>query len=811
MRLEAYEKEHLKKIRKYLAECAVLLKSDGAFPLERPGRIALYGSGARRTLKGGTGSGEVNSRFYITAEQGLTGTGFEVTTVRWLDAYDKVYEEAKKAFRKEIIRRAREAHELPAQFGMGMVMPEPEYSLPTDAAGDAAVYVLSRICGEGSDRSTDKGDLQLTDTEVRDILALDKKFDRFMLVLNTGGPVDLTPVREVRNILVLSQLGVDTGFILGRILLGKENPSGKLATTWTSWTDYPMVGQFGDPDDTRYREGVYVGYRYFSSMGIRPMFPFGFGLSYTTFAVVCPSLKVDGGAVTVKAAVGNTGTRAGKETVQVYVTKPEGKLDQPLLSLAGWEKTPEIPAGGEEKIRITFRLEDLASYDAEQAAYVLEAGDYIVRVGTDSESHEPVGIIRVTEEIVTKKTANRLGNPGFADWKPQAKRELPLPEGLIVFELSPEDFAGTADFREIEEKEIPVPEEIRSLPDEELVYMNLGSFIEKASALGIVGNASQSVAGAAGETTGKCPATDGMSLVMADGPAGLRLSRTYAVDEKGVHQIGLSFPESMLELLPRIVRAGMELMSYHPGKRAKVYEQYATAIPIGTAIAQSWNPEAAEVFGDVVGAEMELFGVQLWLAPALNIHRSILCGRNFEYYSEDPLVSGVFAAAITKGVQKHRNCGTTIKHFCANNQERNRLNSNSLVSERALREIYLRGFEICVRDSRPKALMTSYNLLNGVHTSESRALVEEILRGEFGYEGIVMTDWVVAGMEAKNPVHRDPEAWRIAASGHELMMPGSKKHYENMLQALKDGKLSRAQAERNASRLLAMIRELHSS
>ena len=205
-----------------------------------------------------------------------------------------------------------------------------------------------------------------------------------------------------------------------------------------------------------------------------------------------------------------------------------------------------------------------------------------------------------------------------------------------------------------------------------------------------------------------------------------------------------------MEMMPAPAKFAMKLLSGggKVKKGVKVRSQYCTAIPIGTALAQSWNLDFAEGCGDIVGDEMERFGVHLWLAPALNIHRSIRCGRNFEYFSEDPLIGGKMSAALTIGVQKHENCGTTIKHFCANNQETNRYTNNSQVSERAMREIYLRGFEICVKESRPHALMTSYNLLNGVHTSERRDICVDILRSEWGYEGLVMTDWLISAMPA---------------------------------------------------------------
>ncbi|MGX8692635.1 MAG: glycoside hydrolase family 3 protein, partial [Clostridia bacterium] len=264
-----------------------------------------------------------------------------------------------------------------------------------------------------------------------------------------------------------------------------------------------------------------------------------------------------------------------------------------------------------------------------------------------------------------------------------------------------------------------------------------------------------------------------------------------------------------LELMPAPAAFVMKLMSGNKKVEGEILEQYCTAIPIGTAIAQSWNLALAERCGDVVGDEMERFHVHLWLAPALNIHRDIRCGRNFEYFSEDPLISGKFSAAITRGVQRHPGCGTTIKHFAANNQETNRYNNNSQVSERAMREIYLRGFEIAVKESQPQALMTSYNLLNGTHTSERRDLIEDILRAEFGYRGIVMTDWIIGMMTGKGSKYAAPNAAKIAAAGNDLTMPGSKGDLKAMLKGLyKEGLVTRRQLEINATRVVRMAKKL---
>ena len=282
----------------------------------------------------------------------------------------------------------------------------------------------------------------------------------------------------------------------------------------------------------------------------------------------------------------------------------------------------------------------------------------------------------------------------------------------------------------------------------------------------------------------------------------------YVVDEKGAHGFGDGTPESVMEWMPDIVVLFMKLTAKKPKAEGEIHEQYATAIPIGTAIAQSWNEALAESLGDLVGDEMERFGVHLWLAPALNIHRDIRCGRNFEYFSEDPLISGKFAAAITRGVQKHPGCGTTIKHYAANNQETNRYTSNSQMSERALREIYLRGFGICVRESQPHALMTSYNLLNGTHTSERRGILERVLRREFGYQGIVMTDWVLAAMNSKGNKHGYPNPALVAGAGNDLFMPGGKKEWQRILKGLKGRKLSRKQLDINATRVYRMAKKL---
>ena len=808
MELLDYEKKHLQQLRSHLAECTVLLRSNGAFPLEKPCPIAAYGSGVRHTVKGGTGSGEVNSRYFVNVEQGLTDAGFTVTTGKWLDGYDTVRLAADQEFVKTIKARARANHTLAIMEGMGAVMPEPEYQLPLDAEGDAAIYVLSRISGEGNDRQVVKGDVLLTDTEKRDILALNEKYEKFMLVLNVGGPVDLSELGPVGNILYLSQLGVETGAALADILLGKQNPSGKLTTTWAAWDDYCALGEFGGKNDTRYKEGIYVGYRYFDAVDKKPLFPFGFGASYTTFEVKTDSVRAQGDAITVCATVTNTGNHPGKEVVQVYVSAPAGKLDKARQELAGFAKTATLAPGQTEQVTIPFHLSQLSSYDAQREAYILEAGNYLIRVGTSSADTSVAALAALDGEAIVSQVKNCCGASDFEDWKPEKQPAIQIDAATPVLCIHADSIeTNTVTY----DNPVEIDDAVKNLTDEQLAYLNVGSF-QAGGTASIIGNASFTVAGAAGESVGILKDQGFPVLIMADGPAGLRLSQRYYRDEKGAHAIGQTgLPETMVRLMPAPVKWLNQLFGSEPKLKEGQIEQwqYCTAIPIGTALAQSWNLSFAESCGDIVGSEMERFGVHLWLAPALNIHRSILCGRNFEYFSEDPYISGRFAAAITRGVQSHPGCGTTIKHYCANNQEANRYASNSMVSERAMREIYLRGFEICVKEAQPHALMTSYNLLNGQHTSEMRPLIEDILRSEWGYQGIVMTDWIVAMMPAdRESVYPKPQASLIAASGTELIMPGDKRDWKGIMNGLKTGAVTRRQLQINATRLRKMALKL---
>ena len=785
-----YEKEHLEKIYPYLAECTLFLKKDDSFPLDKPCSIAAYGCGVRGTIKGGTGSGDVNSRFFINIEQGLISRGFKVNTSNWLDAYQENRNINRKAWIKQVRKEAHKAHKLAPVYGMGMVMPEPEYDLPLSFTSEACIYVVSRISGEGNDRRAIKGDVLLTDSEIRDILILNQKYQKFMLVINAGGVIDLSPVLEVKNILILSELGVETGHALADILLGKLNPSGKLTATWARLDDYPYSLKM-NIDDSPYSEGVYVGYRYFDSFNKPVLFPFGFGLSYSNFELNNYKVSNDKETISIKVDVKNISKHPGKEVVQAYISILSDEDQYIKQELIAFNKTKELKENEVQTLELSFKLSSLARYDAIKGLYYLPKGKYLVKVGNCSRNTVSVAEIALNEQIVVKEAIKIFSHVEVEELHQQiSETELNKDYGVPVIKLTNKDF----ELYKPNVRQVDIPLVIDSLTDEQLAKLNVGYHNEKPGFMSVVGEASDIAPGAAGQAPSLYKELFNDPIVMSDGPAGLRLCPSYYIDKKGKH-IGIEVNKIMLEafdFLPSFISKIAKL--FIKDKKVKngteIHYQYTTAIPIGTAIAQSFNLEFAQLCGDIVGDEMERFNIDLWLAPALNIHKNILCGRNFEYYSEDPIVSGLFASALTKGVQAHKGKGVTIKHFAANNQETNRYANNSIVSEKILREIYLRGFEIAINQSNPMSVMSSYNLINGDHSSENRNLINEFLFNENGYQGFVMTDWVVTGMNSKKDKYRAPLGHLIANSGTSLMMPGRKMDVNDILQAIKvDAKL----------------------
>ena len=799
-----YEKEHIQLMRDNAAECTLFLNKNDEFPIKEPCNVLLIGSGARNTIKGGLGSGDVESRFFTTCEDGLEKAGFNITSKEWLDQYP--------------ILKAEKVNEhinylsnlLNTYQGSGFIMAAfPEYDIPIstnkeEEKADIAIYVLARNSGEGADRRLIKGDALLTDKEVEDILYLNKKFKKFMLVLNVGGVVDLFPVKEVSNILLLSQLGVVAGDILADIILGKQNPSGKLSTTWASVNDYKFINEFGHLDDTNYVEGVYVGYRYFNSEGINPLFPFGFGQSYTSFNISKKSLTNNKNEITIELTVKNIGKYSGKEVVQVYVSPSQENVDKPYQSLVAFQKTPKIEPLDKIEMTLKFKLKHMARYNEKKANYILDKGKYIIRVGNSSNCTQIYGYIQLDEDIIIKQLKNIKSSPDFEDFKAEITYKDDL-QNVQQIKLTKDDFKlKTVEYH----YDYKIDPQIEKLENEELAKVCLGNYKDRYGERSF-----QREIGLAGTTT-KIKGIDDY-LKMADGPAGLRISRIYGIDYHGYHKLSsnplytnsFSYYESQEKIDLNLQKNNdpASLPNF-----PKIVFQFTTAIPIATALAQSFNVDFLEKCGDIVGKEMEIFDIHLWLAPGLNIHRNILCGRNFEYFSEDPLLSGKMASAITRGVQSHKNKGTTIKHFAGNNQEFNRGNNNSKMSERALREIYLRGFQIAIKEANPHALMTSYNLVNGIHTSQNPELLINVLRNEWKYEGLVMTDWSHSYRTEYNASKYPPQnAFDIIKGGVNVMMPGGQNDYDLILEKVKADLLTRDDLLQCASKVYEITKLLN--
>ena len=666
--------------------------------------------------------------------------------------------------------------------------PEYDYELSLDfeQPADIAIYVLARNSGEGTDRRKIKGDVYLTDTEIKDILYLNDHYKKFMLVLNVGGVVDLSPVKKVSNILLLSQLGIVTGDVLADIILGKANPTGKLATTWAKVEDYNTMENFGNLHDTEYKEGVYVGYRYFDSEPKEPLYPFGFGKSYTSFNFEKIYLGNDKENIIIDVKVTNTGIYSGKEVIQVYISPSQENKDKPYQTLVAFKKTPELKPREEIQLNIQFSLRLAARYDTKISSYMLDRGIYIIRVGNSSRNTIIFGYVYLGQNIITEMLKNIKCKPGFTDY---------VPSNNIIYEdinnfqrliITQDDFDVKNPIYTYAYKKY---DKISQLNDTELAYLCVGGFVEDEK------ENNEKERGLNGLTTKKIKSIPNY-LRMADGAAGLRIARVYSDDDGHFKRLVIdpawlnnyNYIKTLEKISLTLKKNEKEDFSQYK----HVIYQYATSLPIPTAQAQSFNTELIEKYGDIVGKEMQIFDINLLLAPAMNIHRNILCGRNFEYFSEDPLVAGKMAAALIRGVQSNKNCGTTVKHFAGNNQEKNRMNNNSKMSERALREIYLKGFRIAIEEGNPTALMTSYNLINGVHTSENSKLLIDVVRNEWKFNGLIMTDWIHSGEHEFNTAkYPDQYVFNTLRSGVNIQMTGHKIDFDFIIQKLNEKVLTR--------------------
>ena len=665
------------------------------------------------------------------------------------------------------------------------------------AYADTAVISICRFSGEGWDRKsivdTDNknmgegeldmavrsskifanGDFCLSAQEAAMVETVKKNFPRVVVVMNVGGMVDTSWfVREdaIGAVLMAWQGGMEGGLAAAELLAGKGNPSGKLSDTFAqTLEDYPSTGDFHESRDyVNYTEDIYVGYRYFETVpgaDQKVNYPFGFGLSYTTFQTDVLSAEEKDGQVRIQVQITNTGSRDGKEVVQVYFEAPQGRLGKPKRQLIAFAKTRSLRPGESQRLYLSFEIRDMASYDdtgkVQKAAYVLEKGDYFFHVGTSVRDTVRLDYVyQVKEDTVTEQLESRLTpselprrmlSDGSYEEVPQREGNDPnanelerMPEDMMEgyvpavrprdrYQLWREPYKkGAHIFKEVAEGKLTPEEFLAQLTDE-----------ETAQLLG--GQPNTGVANTFGY--GNLPEYGVPSVMTADGPAGLRIAPECGVT--------------------------------------------TTCWPCSTLLACSWNPEIVEAVGLAGGAEVKENNIAVWLTPAVNIHRSPLCGRNFEYYSEDPYLAGKLASAMVRGIQANH-IGATVKHFALNNKETNRKNSDSRVSERAAREIYLKAFEIIVREAKPWSIMTSYNIINGHRASENADLLEGILRGEWGFEGCITTDGWTCG-----------EHYKEVKAGNDIKMGCG--YPERLLDALEKGCLTRKEMDACALRVLKLI------
>ncbi len=860
---QAYEGTHRKLARRAAAEGMAVLKNEKqVLPLPAGSKVALYGAGVSQTIKGGTGSGDVNERECVTIYQGMKDGGYVITNEAWIAAYDQMYQEARLCWKEAVLRKMEENTEKPLDF-FTAYSTTPFY-LPAGpgiggAKGETAIYVLSRIAGENADRICREGDYLLSEEEEELLGAVCTSYEKVIVVINTGGLVDLSFMDQHENIYGLIQMmqpGMEGGHGFCDIVSGKVTPSGKLTDTWAmDYWDYPnaeMLAQHREEagqeknessagqaaagqkakdgsggakiTEEIYGEGIYMGYRYFDTFQIPVRYSFGYGLSYTEFVIEQKKVSLITGEgqsddlqIAVEVLVTNAGSQyKGREVVQVYVSLPEGRLDKEYRRLCGFKKTRELAPRESEVLTIDIPVESMTSYDEELPGWVLEEGYYGLWIGESLAEAKLSAMLSLCKQTIWKKTEalcpnltemfvekvppKEMVHRRYQDWVDQGK-EGSLP--VLAFTEALAEREEKLKDRKVKEKstgerktegqklkrlEKEAEEILSRLSVQQMIKMVCGeSNIAVNSNLGSAGTR---VPGSAGETSSSSCAEGVATISLADGPAGLRLNPSYLVKEGKI--LPLPFEAS-------IERGFFCPPQAEPGEGETRYFQYCTAIPVGTLLAQSWDVELLEEVGAMIGEEMERFDVTLWLAPGMNLHRNPLCGRNFEYFSEDPFISGKMAAAITRGVQSHSGCGTTIKHFACNNQENNRMNSNSILSERAFRELYAKGFEIAVKESWPLAMMTSYNLINGVHAANSHDLCTRLAREEWGFQGVIMTDWTTT------EVDESCTAAGCVRAGNDLIMPGSLKDYENLQKELEEGTLSVDALKLCVKRILILI------
>lgn len=722
------------------AQGTVLLRNEDVLPL-RPGqKIAVFGRIQKDWIGVGYGSGgDVNEPYQTNLLDSLRQSG----TV-------EVDEEL--AARYETFSAENPAD--PGDIWGKWPTHYPELELSDNEVraaaerNELAILVIGRAAGEDRDALLEPGSYYLTEQERTLLSQVTGAFERTVVILDVGNVMDMAWVEEhpIAGLLIAWAGGMEAGNALADVLTGTVEPGGRLTSTIARrYEDCPAAPNFGDAVATDYAEDIFVGYRYFETFAPEAvLFPFGAGLGYTDFAVEPLGAESDDEHITLRARITNTGERPGSEVVQAYVAKPVGALAQPARELIAFTRTEQLEPGASAEIELTASWSDLASYDdagttGHRSAFVLEAGQYEFHLGHDVRTAVPAGAIEVPElRIVEQREEVAAVDPAHPfermtlghgpDGRAVVSHEQ-VPTRTVslkdrILERLPQELTvpeeARPDFSEVLEGRLDVESFVATLTPRELADITYGD-VTMDSPLGAAGNA-----GAVGGVSKALRARGVIPAITTDGPSGIRIS------------------------------------------------DYASLLPCGTALASAWNPQAVEEMAALHAEEMISKGSDILLGPGMNIHRDPLCGRNFEYFSEDPLLSGLTAAGQVRGIQS-KGVAACPKHFACNNQEFERIHVDVRVSERALREIYLKGFRIMVRESSPEVIMTSYNKINGVWAHYHYELVTTILRGEWGYDGFIVTDWWMRmAQDPDFPALRD-SAYRVRA-GVDVLMPGGTEH-----------------------------------
>ena len=781
-------KEHIALSRQAAAEGMVLLKNENhLLPFKTGTKIAVFGKASIDYVKGGGGSGDVTVAYTRNLYEGLK--------IKESEGKVSVFDRLSAFYQADVA----------AQYAAGAepgLTREPE--IPDDllrsakAFTDTAIITICRFSGEGWDRKTaaeagrifrneepiakkseavfPKGDFYLTDEEEAMVKTVTENFSNVAIVLNVGGMADTSwfqSDRAVSSVLLAWQAGIEGGLAAADILCGDVNPSGKLTDTFAaSFDDYPSSYNFHESDDyVEYTDDIFVGYRYFETIpgaAEKVNYPFGFGLSYTSFSIHAEQVWEAEQTIYARVSVTNTGDRAGKEVIQMYYSAPAGALDKPSRELAAYKKTRLLQSGETQILELSFPVSQMASYDdtgkVQKSAYVLEPGSYHFHIGNSVrntvtasftyEVSELTVIRQLTQKCAPYKLSKRLKADGT--YETLTVREYPKKETVLEPLTGIKDEFYLPEIVGSERLHIstlhPSGSSVIRLQDVADGKAALDELLEQLTDLELVrltgGQPNLGVANTWG--MGNLPKYGIPNVMTEDGPAGVRINKECGV--------------------------------------------CTTAWPCATLLACTWNLPLIEEIGSAGALEILENNISIWLTPAVNIHRSPLCGRNFEYYSEDPLVSGKSGAAMVRGIQS-KHVAASVKHFFCNNKETNRKASDSIVSERALREIYLKAFEIIVHEADPWTIMSSYNIVNGTQTSENKEVLTDILRGEWNYQGMVTTDW-----------------WNLAEHYKEIKAGNDVKmacgYPERILEAMKKGAITREEITVCAKRILEMILKL---